>query len=297
MAFGTGISEKSSKFSISTFLGDISGGNIQELDIDSLLPYRGGRQPFSMYSDEKLAELADSIRVNGLLQPILVRPVEDGKYEILAGHNRVESCKLAGLKKAKSIILENLTEEQASLVVTDTNLCQREKINPSERAAAYAMQQSALEKMGVSASAAMAEQYGESQKTVLRYIKLSKLSPSLLKAVDEGQVTVNAGAIMSQLPQEGQEEIAEYLKENPKKKVSETIAARIIKQTKGDSDYTESKRSNVNQTISIKLHRDMIENSLEMPQEKLTDFFLFCLQNRDLQQKFLNLCEVESSEQ
>ena len=302
MAFGTATANKPSKFSLSSFIGDIdiNAGEIKELNIDSLLPYKGGRQPFSMYDNNKLNELAESIRINGLLQPILVRPTEGGKYEILAGHNRTEGCRRAELSTVKAIILENLTDEQAALVVTDTNLCQREKIDPSERAKAYVIQREALKKMKVSAPIdTLAEQYGECHKTVQRYLKLNDLAPEVLKAVDAGQIMVNAGAVLAGLSHDKQQGVLDFLKANPTKKISEAQATKIVKNDGGTDCLTTKPRE---EFVTVKIPPQMLEETLQIPLIRIPDFVTFCLQSAELQEKFLEIYnssmeEIKESEE
>lgn len=298
MAFGnTSFEKKPSKFSLSSFVGMAmeNGSGITKIPISDLHPYKDGNQPFSMYSEEKMLNLVESISTNGLLQPVLVRRIVDEKsndkaFEILAGHNRVEACRRLNMESIKCIIFEGLSDDQAALIVTDTNLYQRDTIPPSERAAAYAMQKQALESMGIkSYTATMAEQYGESSKTVSRYIALNRLNRELLKAVDEGRVTVNAGAIISGLAPDDQKVVAEYLEKNSDLKVKEQDAAKIMRNVKiGDkSDTAPANAPKQKSFISIKLQTKLVEEVSQLPQENLSDFFLFCLQREDFQKQFL----------
>ncbi len=287
MAFGTATAQNPSKFSLSAFLGNVNAGEVKELDIDSLLKYNGGNQPFSMYSEDKMNELVESIRVNGLLQPILVQPLDGGKYEILAGHNRVEGCRRAGLERVKSIILENLSEEQAQLVVTDTNLCQREKLKPSERAKAYAMQKSALKKIGRKAPITeMSEQYSETTKTISRYLTLNKIVvPELLDEIDSGRVNINAGAILANLPKEAQEGMVKYLQDDPKRKISESLASKLAHRAR-EENLIPARKKPEKKYLDIRLAKQYIISS-GIPQEKIQNFIVFCLSNSKILEYFL----------
>lgn len=111
-------------------------GNKVEISIGKLIPFKG--HPFKLYQGERLQGLVDSIREIGVILPVVVRPIKDGDYEILSGHNRVNAARIAGLDIVPAIIKEGLTEEEANLIVTETNLLQRSfsDLSHSERAIA-----------------------------------------------------------------------------------------------------------------------------------------------------------------
>ena len=117
-------------------------GDIQKLDICNLRPFKD--HPFKPYSPIKLRELADDIAVNGVISPIIVRAQVD-HYEILAGHNRVEASKMAGLTQIPAIV-KNVDDETACLIMANTNINQREELLPSEKAFAYKMRAEAMKK-------------------------------------------------------------------------------------------------------------------------------------------------------
>lgn len=94
-------------------------------------------QPFKLYDKEKRNEMIESIRISGIMQPLIVRPIDNGKYQILAGHNRRSCARELGITKYPCIIKKNLTDDEAKIYLIDTNLCTRDKISPMERARAY----------------------------------------------------------------------------------------------------------------------------------------------------------------
>lgn len=94
-------------------------------------------QPFKLYDKEKRNEMIESIRISGIMQPLIVRPINNGKYQILAGHNRRSCARELGITKYPCIIKKNLTDDEAKIYLIDTNLCTRDKISPMERARAY----------------------------------------------------------------------------------------------------------------------------------------------------------------
>ncbi|WOC32912.1 ParB/RepB/Spo0J family partition protein [Caproicibacterium argilliputei] len=185
-------------------------------------------QPFHAYGSDKLSQLADSIRENGQQQPCIVRKI-DNKYIILAGRNRKRACELAGCK-VKCIVRE-CTDAEADLILTDTNLYQRHELLPSELAHAYKMQKAAYEARGEKKStAAIADTYGETIKTIQRYIKLADLNRNLLAFVDSGRIPVMAGVMLTDTTYPGnQQRLADYLINNPSQKVSLKQAEGLMK--------------------------------------------------------------------
>ena len=117
---------------------------IQPLLLSSLVPFKD--HPFRVVDDDRMNETVESIQEYGVLVPIIVRPLEDGAYEIISGHRRKRACELAGLDEIPSIVRE-LDDDEATIVMVDSNL-QRENILPSERAKAYQMKLNALKHQG-----------------------------------------------------------------------------------------------------------------------------------------------------
>lgn len=295
MSFGN--AAKTSKFNISSLVGETikNSSNIIEIPVDKLKPFNNGRQPFRMYTSDKMNELMESIKTSGLLQPILVWDKGDEDYEILAGHNRVKACKELGMETVKSIPLKGLTEEQARLVVTDTNLCQRTELLPSERTAAYKMQRDALKALGVrNAIEAVSEQYGESRKTISRYLSLGNLHSELMESVDEGKIQINAGAVIATISEKGQEELADYLSRNPKTKLTEAAATKLKSALENNDDRAAEiiskafEKKETNKPFTVKLQAD-IEDILDISKDMVGEFLYFALQHREWQEEFSNL--------
>ncbi|MCO5387004.1 MAG: ParB/RepB/Spo0J family partition protein [Desulfosporosinus sp.] len=121
---------------------------ILELEIDSLVPFEN--HPFKLYTGQRLNDMVESIRENGVIQPIVVRNIGKGKYEILAGHNRVNASRLAGLTKIRADIRENISDDEAALIVTISNFEQRSTSDmlPSELAKSLKMQLEAAKATG-----------------------------------------------------------------------------------------------------------------------------------------------------
>ncbi len=150
--------------------------------------------PFKVRDDEKMFETVESIKEHGVLVPAIVRPKEDGTYEMVSGHRRKRACELAQIEELPCIV-RNLTDDEATIIMVDSNL-QREQILPSERAFAYKMKLEAIKSQGKRndltstqpvqklSVEVIADEMGESRESVRRYIRLTELIPELLQFVD-----------------------------------------------------------------------------------------------------------------
>lgn len=196
------------------------GGREIRLDlIDPWSDQEHSRQPFRPYTQEKLEELSENIRQNGVITPIRLRPspFTPGRYQLLAGHNRVEAAKLAGLHTIPALI-NNLDDASAALVLVDSNLYQRDHLLPSEKAFAYKMRLDAMKRQGkrndltstqgvakLRSDEQVGAANGESRETVRRYICLTQLLPELLDMVDTEAIPFTAGVSISFLPRPAQQ--------------------------------------------------------------------------------------------
>lgn len=204
-----------------------------EVPIELIDPYTapdGGPQPFHLYNEDQMAEMVESIRTNGVLTPVLLRPRSGGRYETLAGHNRIEASRKAGLEAVPAVIRQ-MDDDEAALAVVDTNLMQRQVILPSERAKAYQLKMEALgnrkgQRSDLSgeerfdAAAVIAADSGESKPTVYRYLRLNKLSPELLDRVDSEAIGVEAGGNLSYLTPDQQGQLVGVMAEHGVRKIS-----------------------------------------------------------------------------
>lgn len=181
--------------------------------------------PYQVKDDECMEDLVLSIKERGLIQPIIVRPIEDNLYEMVSGHRRKRAFELAGLKSIPAKVVE-LTRDEAILVMVDSNL-QREVILPSEKAKAYKMRLDAMKRQGrrsdltsnpvggklkgMKSAGIIGEQSGDSQTQVRRYIRLTELIPEMLDLVDEGKVAMRPAVEISYLPKESQEQLVKAM--------------------------------------------------------------------------------------
>ena len=196
-------------------------GRPLELDIDTLHPFPN--QPFHPYKEDEMEKMVESIRENGVISPIIVRPKEDGTYEIISGHNRVEACRRAGFTFIPSFIRE-VDDATAVILMVDSNLRQREKLLPSEKAKAYQMKMEALKRQAgrpsknschdgtnFRADEAVAEEAGDSARQIQRFVRLNNLSPALMNLVDEGKLALTPAVEISYLDSADQEIVQEIL--------------------------------------------------------------------------------------
>lgn len=173
--------------------------------------------PFQVRDDEEMRETIQSVKEYGVIVPAIVRPREEGGYEIVAGHRRKYACEQAGLD-TMPVLIRNLDRDAATIIMVDSNL-QRENILPSERAKAYKMKLEAIKRQGARNDLTsdqvgqkskwsieqIAEQAGESKSQVQRYIRLNELSPELLQMVDEKKIAFNPAYELSFLNPEEQQ--------------------------------------------------------------------------------------------
>ena len=187
---------------------------IEEIPLSKLVPFKN--HPFKVTDDERMQEMADSIRKHGVFVPALARALGNGDFEIISGHRRKRACELAGLK-TMPVIIRNLNDDEAVITMVESNLRQRENILMSERAKAMQMMMDALRHQGqrrdltssqvgtkLRADQIVAEQAGSSRNQVQRYIRLNSLVQPLLDMVDEKRIALNPAVELSFLKPEEQ---------------------------------------------------------------------------------------------
>ena len=194
---------------------------IQEIPLSELHPFRN--HPFKVKDDEAMMETADSIKQYGVLVPAIARPDPEGGYELVAGHRRHRASELAE-KETMPVIVRDLDDDAATIIMVDSNL-QRESLIPSERAFAYKMKLEAVKHQGARTDLTsrqvgeksqtsiqkVADQAGESQRQVQRYIRLTELIPELMDMVDEKKIALNPAYELSFLKKEEQVDLLDAM--------------------------------------------------------------------------------------
>ena len=199
-------------------------GSISQIAIGELFPFKD--HPFLPYTEERMQEMVESVKEYGIMSPIIARPRKEGGYEIVSGHNRVEACERAGIETVPAIIRE-MDDDTAIILMVDSNLRQREKLRPSEKAKAYQMKMDALRRQagrpakncgqvghnfsGKKTREQIAEGTDDSPRQVQRYIRLNSLIPALQDAVDEGRLAFNPAVEVSYLDEADQEIVQEIM--------------------------------------------------------------------------------------
>ena len=193
----------------------LEGDQVIEMDINRLRDFKN--HPFKITADISMVELKESIQKFGILNPLIVRPVMEGYYEIISGHRRRYAARQLGYTKVP-VIIKVMRTDEAIVAMVDSNL-QREFITPSEKARAYKMKYDVLRKKknvyccgrvvhktkGKRTVEILAEQYGESAKQIQRYLKLNDLIPDLLAKVDDDELSFSAAIEIAFLKEEEQQ--------------------------------------------------------------------------------------------
>ena len=178
--------------------------------------------PFLVKDDDSMDQLVHSIEMNGVLNPVIVRQKEDGRYELISGHRRKHACEKLGVEQIP-VIVRDLSRDEAIIEMVDSNL-QREHILPSEKAKAYKMKMDALKRQGqrtdltssplgtkLRTDEIVAQEAGESRNQVQRYVRLNELTPELLEFVDEGKIGMRPAVELSYLQEEEMRDLVDYI--------------------------------------------------------------------------------------
>ena len=184
---------------------------ISQLPPDKLSPF--AKHPYRVREDAAMDELVESVRVHGILSPLLARPKGEG-YELVSGHRRRLAAQKLGLPTVPVLVRE-MTDDEAVILMVDSNL-QRENLLPSEKAFAYKMKLEAMKHQGKATSGQLvqklsvekvADEANENYKTVQRYIRLTNLVPPLLQMVDDGRIAFSPAVELSYLTRDEQAEL------------------------------------------------------------------------------------------
>lgn len=206
-----------------------------EIGIDRIRSFKD--HPFKVVDDDKMADLVESIKANGVLTPVVVRGNDGDGYEMISGHRRLHASELAGLKKIPAFVRE-LSDDKATIVMVDSNI-QREELLPSEKAFALKMKLEAMKRQGqrtdltsaqnerrLEAADVVGESLGMSHAQVRRYIRLTELIPELLDLVDKKRLQFTCAVDISYFDKTIQKWLNEYIRENVVIKPIQIVALR-----------------------------------------------------------------------
>ena len=247
--------------------------------IKDIYPFKD--HPFKVLDDEKMDELVESIKANGVLSPVLVRPrsPEQG-YEMISGHRRLHASKKAGLEYIPAIIKE-MSDDEAVIAMVDSNV-QREEILPSERAWSLKMKFDAISKQGQRSdlkgagtscteckklsTSLVGESFGLKARQVSNYIRLTELIPPLLNMVDNKELPISMAVDLSYFTQELQEWLYEYHRQNKGIKPAQIKALKELKNIENITKYTFT--ATMNGALPNKIDR-----TVTLSERKLNAFF------------------------
>ena len=253
--------------------------NIKEVELSKLLPFPD--HPFRVLEDESMREMAESIREYGVLMPLVVRPVEEGQYEIISGHRRKYACEMIGMETVPVIVRE-LDRDASIIMMVDSNL-QRENILPSERAAAYKMKLEAIKRRAgrpskeqqenmtqvvsnLRSNEIVGQENNESRETVRRYIRLTELSPELQQMVDEKKIAMTPAVEISYLKPEEQKLLVETIESE--QATPSLSQAKRMKQMSREGTLTDDTMLSV-----MSEQKKPEKNEIVLPYDALAKFF------------------------
>ena len=258
-----------------------------QLPLDVLVPWKdpdGESQPFKPYTEEKLLELAENIKKRGVIEPICVRPMPDGKMQILSGHNRVSAARIAGLTTVPAQVRRIDDDNEARLVMLDANLQHREKLLPSEKAFAYKQLMKTLKRKagrpsekngatvlhhfdGQKSREIIAQEKGESHEQIRKFIRLTKLVKPMLDLVDTDTLSLRAAVELSYISTDSQELILLVMEDVKCKAPSMAQAAKLRKLAQ-EGTLDESAMYQV-----LAKPAKAAPKPLKLPRERIASFF------------------------
>lgn len=293
--------QKIKMVSVDELLGCAGEESSLEIDINRIQPFQN--HPFKVVDDAKMDDLVNSIRQNGVLTPVLVRPTDDGGYEMISGHRRMHAAERAGLATIPAIIRE-LTDDDATIVMVEAN-SQREEILPSEKAFAYKMRYEAMKRQGsrndltsyqvgtkLRADEELAKELGESKNQVYRFIRLTELIPELLDMVDTKKMPLVTAVDISYIDQKVQQYLYEYIKENGMVRSYQVTALR-----KYLEDYESISQSKMITVLNEMITGKTQSKSVHFTEKKLRKYFSSNYTVNDMEKIMIRLLEKWKSEQ
>ena len=265
-----------------------------DLDVRAIYPFEN--HPFKVIDDEKMDELVESIKTNGVLTPVLVRPDDEGTYEMISGHRRLHAAKRAGLFRIPAIVKE-MTNDDAVIAMVDANV-QREEVLPSEKAFAFRMKFDAIRHQGKGTDATLfpegtksnsgdivGQSEGLTRTQVYRYIRLTELIPKLLDMVDEKRLALSVAVELSYMNKNVQQWIYEFIRENGMIKQEQLMELR---------KYRDDKNMTQDQLINILIGSAStvsVSKKITLNERKLHKFFPAYYSKAEMERVIFGLLE------
>jgi ParB family chromosome partitioning protein len=280
---GSRVAGKIKLQSVDELLGVPEIAGTQEIELGRIHSFPN--HPFKVLDDEKMDTLVESIRENGILNPVIVRPDQNGDYEMISGHRRKLACSLAGLE-AMPVIIRDMTDDEAVIAMVSANR-QREEVLPSEKAAAYKMWLDAMNRQGkrsdltlspldtkLDSGEKIAQETGESRPQIFRYIRLNELIPDILEMVDNAviddktkpQMAFRPAVELSYLTKEQQSDL--LLTMQSEDRTPSLSQALLMKELSGKDELDMDKIFNI-----MRQEKPNQVEQFKMPKEKINRFF------------------------
>ena len=271
--------------------------NMQKLDVTKLKEFQN--HPYKVKHDDEMEMLIESIKEHGILSPIIVRPLENDEYEIISGHRRLFASKRAGLAEVPALVIE-MDRDNAAIALVDSNL-HRDNISPSEKAFAYKLKMEAMSRQGHRTdltsgqlvpksddnrtSAEIGEPYGECNKTVQRYIRLTYLRPKLLEYVDEGRIAFTPAVELSYLNDIEQQDLIQTIEsEDCTPSLSQAVRMKKLRQQGLLDD------DNILEIMSEETANQ--KERIKIPTEKLRKYFPKNYSTSQIEEAIIKMCEA-----
>lgn len=298
---GSRVAGKIKLQSVDELLGVPEIAGTQEIELGRIHSFPN--HPFKVLDDEKMDTLVESIRENGILNPVIVRPDQNGDYEMISGHRRLHAAGIVGLNKVPAIVNE-MSDDEAIIKMVDANI-QREEILPSEKAYAYKMKLEAMKRSAgrptkenacqsgthLRSDQELASQVGESARSIQRYIRLTYLVPELLEMIDLKKLQFVMAVDISYFDEQIQNWICEYIKDNGFIKPVQISALK---------NYPNLSKANQFSVISIMndaLPKKSSSAKVSLSEKKLDKYFPSHFTAKERENVIIQLLEQWSSEQ
>ena len=269
-----------------------------KISIDSIHDFPN--HPFKVINDEKMQEMVKSVKEYGVILPVIVRPKEDGTYEMISGHRRKRACELAGIKQIRCIV-KDLTDDEATILMVDSNI-QREEILPSEKAFAYKLKLEAMKHQGkridleenetstpvvskLRTDEILGEEVGESARTIQRYIRLTYLIPDLLELVDAKRIALRPAVEMSYINEDNQNLLYDIFKYNES---TPTLSqAQLLRNLEEKGTLTDNKIEEI-----MREEKPNQKEQFRTSYDKIRHYFPKAYSNKQIDNKIMELLEI-----
>lgn len=271
------------------------GEKIIDIKIEDITDFPN--HPFKVKEDREMFELADSILKHGVSIPAIVRPKPDGGYEMIAGHRRKLGCILAD-KQTIPCIVRQMSDDEAIVVMADTNLRQREKLLPSEKAFAYKMKLDAMNRQGkrtdltfgpvgqkLNSLKELSEEVQESVKQIQRFVRLTDLIEPILDMVDENLIALRPAVEISYLSKQNQECLLDYMQLND----CTPSHVQTIKMHKLEKDGKLSAKDI--ETIMLEEKPNQVEK-IKIPKNRIKNFFSNKTSEKEIEDTIIKALEL-----